>query len=251
MYCAIKYTIFTESYGVDACLATANRANSHATLSSMSLQNQNDVGTILYVPHGEEVIFSFANIGGKFRGGIFWCLPNQGPALDPFMLQNGEYRTLEGRGAKLLQGPWGSIQASVMWEFEEKAIHTSATLVSEHTPTYIRPGLHPYFAVGESFVLTIEEIYVDKGDVVNNSILYIEAPGKKATLQTGNQTIEISFAVETPLEYTPFFCVWTDNKERYLCIEPVLGKGKNEQGDPLPIVLQKGDSLAFSATISF
>lgn len=215
------------------------------------MQNQNDVGTILYIERDQEIIFPFTKIGEKFRGGIFWCLPNQGITSDPFVLQNGEYRTLEGSGEKHLKGPWGILQSSVIWEFGEKMIRTIATLVSERTPTHIRPGLHPYFQVGESFDITIGNTHITKEDIANESVIYLDAPGKEAILKTSNKTITISYSIETGVEYTPFFCIWTDNKERYICIEPVAGKEKDDRGAIVPLTLSEEDTFIFTATISY
>ncbi len=213
----------------------------------MNKENQNDLGTILFLRDNEEdILFPFTKIGEKFRGGAFWCIPNQGNPTSPSALQNGVYRTIHGID-KELEGPWGKISVHVSWEAKESFVTTTASIAAL-SDSRLRPGLHPYFPVGDNFEIHLGEKKIVKDDIPSDEPVYFETNTKEAVLMTNGKMIRISF--EANVGAASYFCLWTDNKDRYLCIEPVLGEAL-EGNIPAPLLLPLGETLTITSTITY
>lgn len=80
-------------------------------------------------------------------------------------------------------------------------------------------GLHPYFnTFGEDFSYIINDIQMTKYALSENIIdsdFATLTEGESATLKTVKGIITI-----TPSGYDEY-CIWTDDKENYICIEPI------------------------------
>ena len=178
------------------------------------LKNQNDLGTILYWKHeNTDIIFPFTQIGDIFRGGMFWCIPNLGPQGDIFAIQNGEYRKCEGRETKILTGVWGALNATVIWNFSETEMTTTATLIATKNNTHLRPGFHPYFPVGHTFEISIGETKLTQEDIPHDTRVIVILKNKEsgAILHTNNQTTCVSYHItEGKSDLTRAFCIWTE-----------------------------------------
>lgn len=204
-------------------------------------------------------LYPFTPRGESFRGGAFWCIPNQGPTYDIFEVQNGEYRKTEKAGdtrQKHLAGKWGEIESSVSWEEVSGSLKSAATITALRNNTLIRPGFHPYFKVSGNFVITIGKKTLTNETIVQNDRLTIVVHNEgRAIIEQEYSKTELSFiARSNGPEMTISFCVWTDDKEKYICIEPVIGKdiAKEElfDGSPAPLALKKGDSVTIECVIS-
>jgi galactose mutarotase-like enzyme len=219
------------------------------------LQNQNDNGTILYFKHNDrDIIFPFTQFGDIYRGGMFWCIPNLGPEGSVFAMQNGEYRKTEGRDTKTLSGVWGSLVATVSYVFTDTTVVSTMFLRAAQHETKIRPGFHPYFPVGETFEIHIGETKLTKENIPSDTrvmvIVHEETP--TATLITHGTSTTISYHIDTWTSAQPqtkAFCIWTDNKDKYLCVEPVFGSGMQNDGSPDATTLNEGDEVTVTATI--
>lgn len=204
-------------------------------------------------------LYPFTPNGESFRGGAFWCIPNQGPTYDVFGVQNGEYRTIRserGTSVKTLNGIWGEATADISWEAKENTLTSRAFIASLKNNTLVRPGFHPYFKVSGNFTITIgKKTFTNETIALNNRLTVIVHNEGKATLEQEYSKTEISFTARSNgPEMTISFCLWTDNKEKYICIEPVVGKDITKEelfdGSPAPLMLKKGDTVTIDSTIT-
>ena len=81
-------------------------------------------------------------------------------------------------------------------------------------------GFHPYFATnGQEFTIQHGDFSLSSDTLQVDQPLFIESiPEEKLFLKIGDQTITL----ELIKGYTDF-CIWTDLKDKYICVEPVLG----------------------------
>ena len=81
-------------------------------------------------------------------------------------------------------------------------------------------GFHPYFATnGQGFTIQYGNLSLNSDKLEVDQPLFIESiPGEKQFLKIGDRTITL----ELIKGYTDF-CIWTDQKDKYICVEPVLG----------------------------
>lgn len=213
-------------------------------------------------------LFPFTKTADSFRGGAFWCIPNQGPTYDIFEMQNGEYRktvTEHSSSEKKLSGKWGELSANISWKEENGVLTTTASIVSLRDKTHIRPGFHPYFAVDGNFAIRIGSKSFTNETLPHNTKVTVIVHGQgKAILEQESSTVEISFSVRqagpiiSPLYkegMTFSFCIWSDDITKYVCIEPVIGKDITKEelfdGSPAPITMKKGEEIEIISTISF
>jgi galactose mutarotase-like enzyme len=204
-------------------------------------------------------LYPFTKTGESFRGGAFWCIPNQGPTYDVFEVQNGEYRkTLSEKNSteKHLLGAWGELTANLAWETTGNTLTTKAVITSLKDGTLVRPGFHPYFAVSGNFSITIGHKTFNKEILTSNGrTTVVVHTGNKAVLEQESGKTEISFnAISAKQEMTFTFCIWTDDKEKYVCIEPVIGKDLTKEelfdGSPAPLVMKNKETLTVTSTIT-
>lgn len=201
---------------------------------------------------GKQIFFPFIPYGEKFRGGAFWCIPNLGPKDTFFTLQNGEYRNQEGSFKKMLSGAWGRLEADVTWEEAGSVIHTKATIKALERHTHIRPGFHPYFATGKQFILTTDSLTLTQESIEHDAIRIIPH-ASSLTLDGEHGKVVISFTTKTSsssLSHVYGFCIWTDKKDSYICIEPVVGKTFIGNTLPEPLTLENNDTLTLEVVVS-
>ena len=81
-------------------------------------------------------------------------------------------------------------------------------------------GFHPYFATnGQEFAIQYGDFSLNSDTLKVDQPLFIaKKPREKLLLKIGDQTITL----ELIKGYTDF-CIWTDLKDKYICVEPVLG----------------------------
>lgn len=226
----------------------------------------NEFGTLLAWKN-VACLYPFTKSGESFRGGAFWCIPNQGPTYDVFEVQNGEYRKTVSENnsmTKHLAGKWGEVQTDIAWETKESTLTSTATITSLREKTLLRPGFHPYFSVSGNYSITIGNKTLSKETLVSNERKTVIVHGQgKAILEQEYSTTEISFsvtsesAVVSPLfkeGMTFSFCVWTDDKKNYVCIEPVIGKDMTKEelfdGSPAPLVMKNKETIVITSTIT-
>ena len=226
-------------------------------------------GTLLsYTKNKREIIYPYHE-NGEQRGGAFWCIPNFDESGRLFTSRHGEYRRTDSRGdeksltTKRLSGTWGSLQVDTVWKSDETTLESSVELFSLSDETIIRPGFHPYFVIKgkqEECFLTINNVVISLGEITEEvKNIYPAQEEKKdlpisASLQTKEGTIRICFEALTSnetihLDYA--FCVWTDDKENYVCIETVVGIQYGEDGLPLPFVLTNNETFSMKMTLFF
>lgn len=213
----------------------------------------NEFGTLT---HWNDVtcLYPYTKTEDSFRGGAFWCIPNQGPMYDVFEKQNGEYRKIvaeHNSTTKHLSGKWGELNTGVDWNTKDNTLVSTMKLVALRDGTFVRPGFHPYFSVSGNYTITIGAKTISKETLAENKITTILIQtSTKAVLEQENATTEISFTVNSTLktkEVSLSFAVWSDNKENYVCIEPVVGGEEYFDGSLSPITLEQGEGLTIEA----
>lgn len=206
-------------------------------------------------------LFSFEE-GEITRCGAFWCAPNFDELGTPFTTRHGEYRktigtTLDGTHTKNIEGSWGSLSTNCVWEESETGLTSTLTLTPNSGETYIRPGFHPYFVFSTKSIVSLEGETLSFADIAHDKKMVFLCNGNtgeiKAKITTPKGAILLSFSASSLLsnDYSFSFCVWSDNKEKYICVEPVLGKGYLDNKLPAPFILQKGETLTLTASMIF
>lgn len=199
---------------------------------------------------------------GTQRGGAFLCLPNFEELPAPFEIKHGEYRrehcnvTLPHQ--KILESStpegWGSLSTSTTWKEtftnDTKVLTVETTLGALSEKVYLRPGFHPYFAVGDTFSVHVEDTTYDKTSLPSDSMKVVRCKTGTTTgiarLLTKDKEIMVSCSVAQALPEEGFcfsFCVWTDNKNEYVCVEPVIGGVHLDNNLPIPFTLLKSKEL--------
>lgn len=216
----------------------------------------NEVGTLKeWKNEHTHVLFPLHTIQESLRGGAFWCLPNFEEDTKIFSIKHGEYRKLALKDTilphtKQLSSSWGSIDVRVMWEKRNRELETSATLFCNKDGTHVRPGFHPYFSVFDDFLIECEGKTVTKTTLDNDSLLFISCTPdteKTITLRTGSQFITLTVTVVGWKKVSPptiSFGVWSDNRDMYVCLEPVIGYGEEQNGLPEPFTMDNNDTLS-------
>lgn len=207
--------------------------------------------------HGVDIFFQQQRIGENLRGGAFPCVPQFGsvptkpgwgsvklPQHGMWRLLNygNETRTYTSMGcecqAKSYTQPEGypfDFQAEERFRLSQLS---RETILLEHSVTVLRsskcpndklmpwmPGWHPYFAThGEPFEVWVGRTVPLTEDTPLDPAATYDFFGQPVKLLTKRH--EIVFFFQDIKEVV----VWTDNKKKYVCIEPVsldyrLGKG--------------------------
>ena len=81
-------------------------------------------------------------------------------------------------------------------------------------------GFHPYFSTeGEMFSIIYGDTELLSLNIEEDKPIFLEkVPDQKLFLNIGDQVITL----ELKEGYT-HFCIWTDKKDSYICVEPVFG----------------------------
>jgi galactose mutarotase-like enzyme len=216
--------------------------SSTGTLLDFSLQEKN-------------LIYPFTR-NEKERGGAFWCLPNFDEPQNSFSVRHGEYRKNDGVFTgdffeKRIQGLWGDLQTSCHWEGDETGFTSTMTMTSLSDETLIRPGFHPYFVSKDDMLVQVDKATLSLAslEVDTKAVLMCnESNQTVATLCSAQEKIMITLtASKSECHFS--FCVWTDNKSSYLCVEPVCGISYDNDSLPSPFLLSLGETLTLTAKI--
>lgn len=217
--------------------------------------------------HGVDIIpHIYETASGKSRGGAFLCLPNFEALPAPFEIKHGEYRKelckTELPQQKIIASKhtpgWGKLSTSVMWEEtlsgEVSILTTCVVLKALSDTVHLRPGFHPYFTIAKPFSIVIGDTTIDETSLPYDQLyaLPVHSDSPAARLNTNVATVLLSCSVAGwPSNSTPSysFCVWSDNKDEYVCIEPVIGGTHNDEGLPSPFILEKNTELTLVFTI--
>jgi galactose mutarotase-like enzyme len=100
----------------------------------------------------------------------------------------------------------------------ERLTHTIRVTNNERSPMPISLGFHPYFKTGgQRFEIRHGDRTVRSRDVTPDTPLLIPLSRRKVvTLSANDRLIAL-----TMMGYT-HVCVWTDNINEYVCVEPVM-----------------------------
>lgn len=227
----------------------------------------NSVGTLIaFTSLGDTVISPLPETNGG-HGGAFWCLPNFDDGATSFTVRHGEYRKMPGEFLnettvmKNISGPWGELESDAVWELGETELTSHMTLTAKRHETLIRPGFHPYLTLqkaGSNYHIIIGDKIIESSTILEDMKMVVPCTGEEgvieATLTCGIRTAHIIFSVQRPHNTQPIsfaFCLWTDKKENYICIEPVSGVGYDETGLPKPFKLDEEERLVLQAKLSF
>lgn len=218
-------------------------------------------GTLLSFSVGEEtIIYPYSNVS-PYRGGAFWCLPNFDEGIMPFTMRHGEYRKVTGNSidetySKKIEGPWGSLATTCHWNEDETGVSTTMQMTSLSHETLIRPGFHPYFVMRDDLLIRVAGRTFYKNSIPLSLKLVIPcnegADFAVAEMQNikGNYIIRCKAASsEQTRNFTYAYCLWTDDIEKYICIEPVIGISFGEDTLPSPFSLKKNEVLSINVQI--
>ena len=222
--------------------------------------NFTDTGTLLnWSPHNVCVIPELYDMGvGHFRGGAFLCIPNFENLTPPFSVKHGEYRMTpnnqQSPNKKILSGDsWGSVRVTTTWnemiENTKATLSASVTIQSLSDKTFLRPGFHPYFVVDGSSHITIEDTHLSVESLPHDvmkayPVKDIAVPITMSTKTfSGTMSCAVTSTSTTLEEMRLSYCAWTDNKNEYVCIEPVLGGVHGDDNLPAPITLMNNESI--------
>ncbi len=212
-------------------------------------------GTLLSLSMEEKEIIYPYDDESPYRGGAFWCLPNFDEAVIPFTVRHGEYRKIAGKGndemySKNIEGPWGSLATTCNWKIDETGFTSTIDITSHSHETLIRPGFHPYMVMKDDL-----QIHIAGKTLLKNSLplsIKLAIPCNEgdtsavAEMQniSGNYTIRCQ-AISTDVThiFSYAFCLWTDDVEKYICIEPVIGVSFNEDSLPSSFLLKENQTI--------
>lgn len=213
------------------------------------LRHEKDGGDLILYPfHSDE----------KTRGGAFWCVPNF-DELPEFPLRHGEYRKTEGdcRTPKTLEGSWGKVLVTTVWEEHETGVVSRITITSLSHETLVRPGFHPYFAVKDFFnIFFLNEIFSTKNlEVTKKNIVLCNDDSEgiyvKVSSRLGDSSLTFTAKSSNPLRRLTYgLCLWSDNMTNYICIEPVIGSNRDGEGLPNILKLGLGETLDITVKLS-
>lgn len=210
----------------------------------------------------------------KLRGGAFLCLPNFDELPEPFTHRHGEYRITKGEESpqqmKIIESEsengWGSLSTETKWSELQTApnhhqliITSTLTCLSDYC--HLRPGFHPYFSPHGEFVVTLQKpdstlVKVNKITLRNDSPNHqrVISPNNTAVAEISTDRYSLSVTAQvlnwknsSPATFS--FTVWSDDKEKYVCVEPSLGVGSLDSGLPGPFTLARGESITLAFTI--
>lgn len=199
----------------------------------------------------KDVIFHMKEIEGKNRGGFFLCIPNFEADENIFTVKHGEYRkTLPSyiENEKILEGKWGKIKVATNWEEDDNTLFVETKITSLKDNTYIRPGFHPYFFVGNDFQINIGNKNISKNDLPDDQLIILDSRTNEAELITNNKTIRIE--IDT-YNKDVSFGVWSDNKNNYVCVEPIIGEGMDYNNLPKAFTLREEEVFSVNCKITF
>lgn len=215
-----------------------------------------DNGTLTYWRWPEEtndILFPEQEIEidgvAKLRGGAPVCCPIFGtmpetkdyegvtlPQHGLVRLGNRHFHTLRkypvGGGESvyfMFLDPWyHEVLVTVRLSEDGKLLeHEILVWKDPHSENYmpISIGFHPYFAThGDLFHITYGDYHITSDEIQNGDPFFITRRefGQKLLVELSyNNNLEISI---DDGDYD-HFCIWTDAKDKYICVEPVLGGG--------------------------
>lgn len=208
----------------------------------------NDFGTLT---KWRDIIFHTKEINGKVRGGFFLCIPNFEEDSSIFEIKHGEYRKTPPsyiENEKVLEGKWGKINVETFWEEDDNSLSVKIKIISLRNNTYIRPGFHPYFFVGNDFQIKIKNKDMDKSKLPDDKLIILNDHTDEAELITNNKNIKIKVSIYNK---DVSFGVWSDSKNNYVCIEPIVGEGLDSNNLPKAFQLREDEALEFSLIINY
>ena len=201
---------------------------------------------------------------GFSRGGAFLCIPNFEELSPPFSIKHGEYRrtTCDNKLphqktlSSATENNWGNIDVITNWEEiaepNLKILKVSTTLRALSDVAWVRPGFHPYFSVSQNSFIDIAATRVEIASLPHDNMQKYMANSLAETIKltTANYIVSVNCNI-SPLPENPalVFAVWSDNKDRYVCIEPVIGKQPEADGLPTPLTLVKQEELRIVFTL--
>lgn len=174
----------------------------------------------------------------KVRGGAFVCcpifgstpkedgykeiiLPNHGLVRQhPLKERNCRFHNGLARSKMWFDGPWHhtvDVRALISKD-GERLKHTVRVTNHERHPIPISLGFHPYFKTGgKRFEIRHGDRRVKSNDVLHDTPLLIPLNRRKVvTLSASDRLIALTMRGYTHV------CVWTDNIDEYICVEPVM-----------------------------
>ncbi|UOA10397.1 hypothetical protein [Methylobacter sp. S3L5C] len=201
---------------------------------------------------------------GSSRGGVFLCIPNFEALSPPFSIKHGEYRTTPCDNklphTKNLSAPaennWGNIDVITDWEeieaINSKTLKVTTTIRALSDTAWVRPGFHPYFSVTQNSFINIGATRIDTASLPHDSMQKYKAASlsEEVKLTTANYTVSINCNLSPITENLSIvFVIWSDKKQQYVCIEPVIGNQPAQDGLPKPLTLVKNEELVMVFTI--
>lgn len=203
---------------------------------------------------GEEVFFEKNTIvkdgATKLRGGSHVCLPHFGPSEKVGQTNHGFARECEWTlvdktpdtvKLQLQENYLGYEKMVAFIEYSLLGDEFSTKLIvknegdSEFT---ISPAFHPYFSYTNEDDVKVDNTNIQFNKALDDSLFY----GQVHELKTGRFTI--NFEVEN-LEK---FVVWSDNLDKYICVEPSFNHKALDDGNPL-VEVEPGKQEEFGFTI--
>lgn len=193
---------------------------------------------VSYIVDNAVIIFPQTVIDSKARGGIPLCFPFLGPPKPRFseeIPQHGwlrdqkftlykvginsfTFRSLSCMSARKSY-PWTFVyEVEISLELERRLIielrATRLHGIDELAP--VNPAFHPYFCN-----LGKREVIIDgKRVVIESGAAKIVPVGKEILIDMGTTQVEMTLAGD--FNDKSYIVLWTDNAERYFCVEPVL-----------------------------
>jgi hypothetical protein len=201
---------------------------------------------------------------GGSRGGVFLCIPNFEALSPPFSIKHGEYRITPCDNklphTKNLSAPaennWGNIEVITDWEeieaLNSKTLKVTTTIRALSDTAWVRPGFHPYFSVTQNSFIEIGVTRIDIASLPHDSMkkYKVASLSEEVKLTTANYTVSINCNL-SPItkNISIVFVIWSDKKQQYVCIEPVIGNQPAQDGLPTPLTLVKNEELVMVFTI--
>jgi hypothetical protein len=226
--------------------------NDTGTLINWQLDDINIVEPL----HGKE--------DGGSRGGVYLCIPNFEALTPPFSIKHGEYRVTvcdnqlphQKSLSSSAENNWGSVEVVTDWEEiaeqNSKTLKVTTTIRAKSDVAFVRPGFHPYFSITQNSFIEIGAQRVDVATLPHDSMQSYRAASLSeiAKLTTANYTVTVNCDISPLSENLSIaFCIWSDKKHEYVCIEPVIGNQPADDGLPTPLTLLKNEELVMAFAI--
>jgi galactose mutarotase-like enzyme len=225
-------------------------------------------GTILSLTRdGEDIFYPYTELpGGKTRGGCFVCAPVFGSSSF-FEKKHGFVRDTEAHDAVQDENSIslvfvGAIGGSYVWPltyrvhahvignifFMSVRIERSSAADSFSEDIPVLPAFHPYFSAKNC-----------KERVTVGSSVHTDFSRESKVFSFGDQNAKIAKIAEhrggiivmrvglvAPTSVFPACVLWSDNPDKYFCVEPVAGRKESFNTSEGLFLRKKGDFVDFS-----